>query len=63
MEVIDLIYCLESNGYEIENKDSNEPFIDINETRIIFNLETKKYRIDLLRVLCYNLKSKELLFC
>lgn len=46
MDIMDLIEYLESLGYCFHDIDSNQPFLEINETRIVFELQTKKFKVD-----------------
>ena len=46
MNILDLIDYLKKMGYKFHNLDTNEPFLKINGTKIIFNIVNKKYKVE-----------------
>lgn len=50
MSIVDLIEYLESLGYCFQNLNSNQPFLEINDTKIVFDLDNKKFKVDGLSV-------------
>lgn len=46
MNITDLLNYIKGIGYTIENIDSNNPYIDINGTKIVFDITNRKYSIE-----------------